>query len=102
MPQGQALTGDSATIIEPRGPRQDAWGRDRARGLKGWTSTRSAQSADSAFQRRIMISAMTFFDITLVQSLIANYGQRPCRGNEAIRRLKLPCAKPFELKVVRR
>src|ERR1700682_882643 len=36
--------------------------------------TRSAQSADRVFQRRIMMSAMTFFDATLVQALIANYG----------------------------
>src|SRR5260221_4129153 len=36
--------------------------------------TRSAQSADSVFQRRIMMNAMTFFDATLVQALIANYG----------------------------
>src|SRR5260370_32522584 len=36
--------------------------------------TRSAQSADSVFQRRIMMNAMTFFDATVVQALIANYG----------------------------
>src|SRR5260370_12325008 len=34
----------------------------------------SAQSADSVFKRRIMMNAMTFFDATLVQALIANYG----------------------------
>lgn len=45
-----------------------------ASGSKGWASTQSAQSADRVFQRRIVISAMTFFDVTLVQSLITNYG----------------------------
>jgi len=39
----------------------------------GW-HTRSAQSTDRVFQRLIMMSAMTFFDATLVQALIANYG----------------------------
>jgi membrane protein DedA with SNARE-associated domain len=36
--------------------------------------TRAVQSAESVFQRQILMSVMTFFDATLVQALIANYG----------------------------
>src|SRR5260370_10532208 len=53
---------------------KDAKGHGRRkRGLKGWAGTRG-RPADRVFERRIMMSTRTFFDATLVQALIANYG----------------------------
>jgi len=63
MPRGRALKGDSARAVT------------EAKQIKGLgQQTRAVQSADSVFQRQILMSVMTFFDATLVQALIANYG----------------------------